>query len=148
MNVTPREFLSLRAISTERIRLFRIGESLHEQLRSYFGTGPFPAIADSIDMNKKSSHTESFNRILLNWLALQNAMSRVRQAHPVHEESPLTPWDCHDNEVRRLWNDITQPNNLDTFWEWLCHSAAGEQEVWALQALQECQQRSENEISR
>ncbi len=99
-------------------------------------------------MNQKSGHTESFNRVLVNWLALQDAMSRIRRGQCEQGEVPLAPWNCEDDKVRRLWKDITQPKNLATLWEWLYQSAAGEQEIWALQALQECQLRSEHETSR
>jgi hypothetical protein len=99
-------------------------------------------------MSQKSGHTECFNRVLINWLALQAAMSRVRREHPEQDEAPLVPWECDDKEVCRLWNDLTRPENRAILWEWLCQSASGEREIWALQALQECQLRSEHETSR
>lgn len=143
MNVTPREFLPLRTISTERIRLFRIGESLRERLRPYFGIEPFPTIAVSPDMNRKSGNTESFNRLLVNWLALQNAVGSFRSRAAGQEATPLTPWNCEDPEVRRLLELVTRPENLQMPWQWLRQSASGETEIWAQQVLQECQLRSE-----
>jgi hypothetical protein len=98
-------------------------------------------------MNEKSGHTERFDRVLVNWLALQKAVSRVRQGLPEQDEAPLVPWGCDDKEVSRLWDEITRPNNLATLWEWLSHSASGEQEIWAMQAFQECQLRFDHENS-
>jgi hypothetical protein len=99
------------------------------------------------DVSKTGGHTESFNRVLVIWLALQDAMALVRQEEREHRESPLTPWDCNNQEVRRLWDELTHPKNLAALWEWLYQSASGEQEVWALQAYQECRVRSEEDDS-
>jgi hypothetical protein len=147
-NAFPPLLLS-RADSTEKVHLCLVGETLRQRLAAYFDSGPQPlATGEKNMMNQKSGHTERFNRVLLNWLALQNAMSRVRQGRPEQDEAPLVPWECDDNEVRRLWSDLTRPENRATLWEWLCQSATGEQEIWALQALQECQFRFEHEPSR
>jgi hypothetical protein len=148
MNNTLPQLLLSRADSNEQIHLYHVGETLRQRLSSYFDSRPLPLAMDAKNMNQESGHTETFNRVLLNWLALQEAMSRVRRARPNDDEAPLTPWDCDDDEVRRLWNDLTRPNNLATLWEWLCQSAPGEQEIWSLQALQECQLRVEHEKTR
>lgn len=148
MNKAFPQLLLSQVDSNERIHLYHVGEKLRQRLASYFDSGLQPlAMDDKENMDQKSGHTESFNRVLLNWLALQEAMSRVRRARPEKENAPLAPWDCDDNEVRYLWDDITRPNNLSILWEWLCQSATGEQEIWAQQALQECRLRSERKKS-
>jgi hypothetical protein len=148
MNSALPELLRSRADSNERIHTYRVGEKLRKRLASYFDSGPQLAPTGEKNMEQKSGHTENFNRVLVSWLALQNAMSRVRRGRSEENETPLTPWDCDDKEVCRLWDEITRPSNLATLWEWLRQSASGEQEIWALQALQECQLRSEHESSR
>lgn len=96
-------------------------------------------------MNRKSGNTESFNRLLVNWLALQKAVATFRSRTASQEATPLTPWTCEDPEVCRLWELITRPENLQTLWEWLYQSASGEPEIWAQQALQECELRSKTQ---
>lgn len=86
-----------------------------------------------------SGHTESFNRILLLWLDLQRAMEIQRRTQ---NEPSLVPWMCEDDEVRRLWEKITRPQNSCALTEWLYQSASGEIESWAQQALRECQLRA------
>jgi hypothetical protein len=148
MNEGPSRLNLSRADSAGRIHLCLVGEKLRQRLAAYFNSEPLPLLLELHNMNEKSGHTESFNRVLVNWFALQEAVSRVRQGGLGQDEAPPAPWDCDDKEVCRLWDEITRPNNLATLWEWLSQSASGEQEIWAMQALQECLLRSEHETSK
>ena len=74
------------------------------------------------------------HQILLLWLNLQRAIGRIRGA-------VIQPWECNDQEVVALWEQITHPKNQRLLEEWLYQSAAGELELWAQQALTECRRR-------
>jgi hypothetical protein len=81
-----------------------------------------------------SSHTERTHRLLLLWLDLQRATGKSGRPRVV-------PWECADEEVVQLWEQITHPQNERHLEEWLCQMAAGELELWAQQALLTCRRR-------
>ncbi len=130
------------------IHLHFIDEKIRRRLALHFKTDHLATLTDTKAVSKKKGNTEQFNRVLVSWLALQQAVTRLRQSHPKIENHPVTPWNCDDAEVRRLWEDITRPENLAALWEWLYQSASGEAEIWATQALQECKLRSEEDGAR
>lgn len=83
-----------------------------------------------------NGHTDRTHRILLLWLDLQRAIGRAGT-------SRLAPWECPDEQVARLWEQITRPQNEGLLVEWLYQSATGELERWAQEALLECRRRRE-----
>jgi hypothetical protein len=81
-----------------------------------------------------SSHTDRIHRILVLWIDLQRAVCRTGSRQ-------FLPWDCPDEEVARLWELITRPQNEALLEEWLYQSATGELELWAQHALLACRRR-------
>ena len=135
-------FLQSRIVSEERARLYRIGERLRNRLAHSLGNGVKSVVEPRIDTPKQSDATH-FNRLLIMWLDLNCAIARARHAEKALGESNIVPWNCDDKQIGRLWEEITRPANFQILWEWLYQSASGEAEIWAQQALTECQLRSE-----
>ncbi len=80
------------------------------------------------------SHTKRTQKLLLLWLDLQQVIRNVGQPG-------VCPWECNDNEVARLWEQITEPMNQRALEEWLYQSVEGQPAEWARQALQACRER-------
>jgi hypothetical protein len=78
--------------------------------------------------------TEQFNRLLLLWLDLQQAVRRTKRPQ-------AAPWECADKEVARLWRLITDPGHARVLEQWLFQAASGEMELWAQHALLEARRR-------
>lgn len=135
-----KQLLESRRFSEERARLHQLGERLRKRLAVVFKAEAPPDDQKIISPPNTNGHTEKFNRILTMWLDLQRAIAKAKKEQ---SESLTVPWDCKDKEISRLWEEITRPENLPALWEWLYQSASGEQEIWAQQAFQECQIRSE-----
>lgn len=134
-----------RRSSEERTRLHRIGETLRNRLALSLQMA-LPSDQPGINV-VLGGHTDQFNRILVLWLDLNRAVTEARFASQSEHESELVPWGGEVPEITRLWEQITRPKNLAALLEWLRQSASGEAEIWAQQALKECQLRSEEENS-
>jgi hypothetical protein len=119
-----------------------IGDQLRTRLARYLAVA-LPH-AESIDMN---THTERMNRLLLLWLELQKAVASAagraaRATESKAEIATLPPWTSPDENVRKLWTQITHPRNHRALEEWLYQAASGETELWAQAALAECRRRN------
>jgi hypothetical protein len=123
--------------------LRRTGDRLRMRLARYLARDM--QRGNSIDMN---THTDRMNRLLLLWLDLQKAMAREARgtgeasSHATKSTMDAVPWNSADEDVRRLWEKITDPKNHRALEEWLYQSASRETELWAQQALAECRRRS------
>jgi hypothetical protein len=137
-----RQLLESRKSSEERMQLHHIKERLRRRLELAFKTKSPPPDEQKalVPPPSRNGHTEKFNRVMVLWLDLHRAMADVKQQSG---ESPAVPWNCQNERVNALWEQITRPENLPALMEWLYQSASGEMEIWTQQALQECQLRSE-----
>lgn len=123
-----RQILSSRESSSERARLYRLGDHLRKRLAQRLET---PRQDSPCPMD---SHTERINRLLVLWLDLQHAISYAKQPQTV-------PWKTSIQEVNRLWKQITDPRNERALEEWLFQATPGQWELWAQHALLECRAR-------
>lgn len=85
----------------------------------------------------RENDTEQSSRILVLWLDLRKAMDAVKRAGPVITE--VTRWDCDAERVRVLWASLTRPENERALREWLLVIGPGQDELWAHEAIRECQ---------
>jgi len=121
-------FLRARQVSSERTRLYRLGDHLRKRLAQALDAPPQNPITTM------ESQTDRIHRLLVLWLDLQQAVRQAKVPHTV-------PWECHDKDVARLWEQITDPKNQRALEEWLFQVAPGELELWAQHALLESRRR-------
>lgn len=88
---------------------------------------------------KNEGDTERVDKMVVLWLALQQAIVEVGRKSPV--KCPVAPWNCEDRQVRELWEKITRPDNLTVLERWPRMVGDSRSQDWALRALGICRQR-------
>src|SRR5207247_5290212 len=119
----------------------RVGDELRTRLARSLGTF---AVPNQLTQSMDTTHTERINRILLLWLDLHRALRHAELARPHSTKPSPPPWECQEESVAQLWQQLTDPKNQRALEEWLCQSAEGQPAAWARQALQACRDRQAN----